>query len=437
MIIDLQRRLAEVGRIRIGQQVKSGKGSRPAKLDTFRLTSPDRTRIDHAAQLYGGVPAQWEAPSGPQWEVITQTDALPVVVPPSDMAFTQAYELWSGGGCKRRCDTVTEHLSDGPCLCDPEARDCKIHSRLSVMLRDLPGLGVWRIDSTGFYAAGEILGAMDIVKMAAGRGQMLPATLRLEQRQIKRADETVKKFAVPVLDLMVSPAQLLGQGDRLDAGTLSIEPPRIGAATIEAAEAMMERQYVTPVPKSVPERPTESVAEQATKTRQRKPRKNAAAKIPPTGVKPRTAAEATKSGRGGTYDSHFSDDPWPPHDPEDTSGGDYVDPGDGTHEPDPRTRLNRKMHALFRDAGIDKDRRDDRLTITRYIAKRFDIDTSNGLKLDELEYVVDILDAWQKNGALTDQINDLLNQAAVDLWQQQEQNMQQLPDEAQQEDEPQ
>ena len=43
-IVDLQRRLQEIGRIRIGQQVKSNGKSRPAKLDRFRLTSRRTSR---------------------------------------------------------------------------------------------------------------------------------------------------------------------------------------------------------------------------------------------------------------------------------------------------------------------------------------------------------------------------------------------------------
>src|SRR5882757_8171835 len=155
MIIDLQRRIAEVGRIRIGQQVTSGKSKRPTKLDTFRLTSANRTRIEQAAKLYGGQPAEWDAPAGKQFEVITEADALNVIVPPSAMAFSQHYELWSGGGCQRRCDGQNESITDGPCLCDPDNRECNIHTRLSVMLRDLPGLGIWRIDTSGYYAAVE------------------------------------------------------------------------------------------------------------------------------------------------------------------------------------------------------------------------------------------------------------------------------------------
>jgi hypothetical protein len=87
-ILDLQRRIAEVGRIRIGQQVAGNNGrKRPEKLTTFRLTSSDRTRIDQAAQLYGGTVQQWDAPAGKQWEVVTESDSLNVIVPPSDMCF--------------------------------------------------------------------------------------------------------------------------------------------------------------------------------------------------------------------------------------------------------------------------------------------------------------------------------------------------------------
>ena len=285
MIIDLQRRIAEVGRIRIGQQVASGKGKRPTKLTTFRLTSPNRNRVHQAAMLYGGQPAEWEAPAGNQWEVVTEADSLNVIVPPSDMAFSQHYELWSAVGCQRRCDGNVESISDGPCICDPEKRECSIHTRLSVMLRDLPGLGVWRIDTSGYYAAVELQGAVEVIQMAAGRGQMLPAQLRLEQRMVKRGGKTLR-FAVPVLDIEISPAQLVSGHVAVPAidgqpGTVAIEPP--APREIDGASPL------TPVPETVPEAPVASVAEQAAA---RKPSRRRAQSVPSTGLKPRTAEQA-------------------------------------------------------------------------------------------------------------------------------------------------
>src|SRR5688572_27059153 len=102
-ILELQQRLMEAGRIRIGVQVPTSNGKRrPEKLKTFRLTSRDRRRIDTAAQLYGGKVAAWQSPDGEQWEVVTERDWLPVIVPPADMSFSCHYELWSQGGCQRR-----------------------------------------------------------------------------------------------------------------------------------------------------------------------------------------------------------------------------------------------------------------------------------------------------------------------------------------------
>lgn len=270
MIIDLQRRIQEAGRIRIGRQVATSSGkSRPSKLDTFRLTSADKRRIDEAAALYGGTPAEWDAPAGRQWEVITTTDTLDVIVPPSDMAFSQWYEMWSAGGCQRRCDGAHELISDGPCKCDPDARECDIHTRLSVMLADLPGLGVWRIDTSGYYAAVEMSGAVQVVQVAAGRGALLPARLRLEQRVVKRVGQDGKpetrRFAVPVLDVDVTPAQLIGAG-------------RVPPEQIEAARAPL-----TPVPLSLPVGPAQSIAEQVKPPAPRTPRSNAAPEIPSSG----------------------------------------------------------------------------------------------------------------------------------------------------------
>jgi hypothetical protein len=210
-ILDLQRRMHQIGRIRIGQQVPtSGGRTRPAKLDTFRFTSPDEVAIKAAADLFGGEVERWDgAPSGDQWQVVSATNALPVVVPPAATAFSQWYEQWGGGGCLRRCDGETELLTDSPCLCSGEdERVCTPHTRLNVILRDLPGIGVWRLDTSGWNAATELAGTVEVIVAAATRGQLLPAVLRLERREVRRPGETVKKFAVPVLDIAMTPTSL-------------------------------------------------------------------------------------------------------------------------------------------------------------------------------------------------------------------------------------
>ncbi len=181
-ILDIQRRMREVGRIRIGEQVpnSNGKGTHPAKLNAFRLTSQDEAVIRRAAEVYGGEPRKWEdAPTGAQWEVYTTAKAIDVIVPPVAYAFSQFYELWSGGGCQRRCDGNTEMISDSNCMCDPDERECKPHSRLSLILSDIEGFGVWRLDTQGWNAATELAGTIEVLEMLQGRGQMVPARLLL------------------------------------------------------------------------------------------------------------------------------------------------------------------------------------------------------------------------------------------------------------------
>jgi hypothetical protein len=276
-ILDLQRRLAEVGRIRLGHVVESRSGKKyPEALEAFRLTSRDRDRIAEAAKLYGGTMTKWDQSGIPQWEVYTEADRFPVFVPPSAMAFSQNYELWAGGGCKRRCDGTTEFIGEQPCLCDPANRQCEPHTRLSVIMKDLKGLGVWRLDTTGWYAALEIKGQVETLEFFAGMGKPLPAILRLDRRQIKREGEPVKKFVVPVLDVDITPGELL-------MGTVAVEPPKAA---------------ITAVPDTAGR--SASIAEQVAASEQL-PSRRRATPIKATGITPRTAAQ-----RGPMPDAQYN-----------------------------------------------------------------------------------------------------------------------------------
>lgn len=242
-IITLQQRLVEAGRIRLGtsEEATSRQGKkfqRPVKLDTFRLTSRDEQRIRAASDLYGGSPAPWR---DGEWEVITETDTLDVLVIPGQ-ALSQWFELWEGGECRRRCDGVTDHLGDTGCQCPADygerqelAKDgkaCKPTTRLSVVLPRLPGIGQWRLEARGFYAAVELAAAAQVLEEASRRGALLPARLRIEQRTARRDGQT-HNYRVPVLDLDVSVAQL----HELDQGGYRPVPAAAGPSVAGALEA--------------------------------------------------------------------------------------------------------------------------------------------------------------------------------------------------------
>lgn len=216
-IITLQRRLRELGRIRIGAREtftnkKGEQKQRPAKLETFRLTSLNKSLIERAAELWGGTVEPWDGGEGEQFQVFTEAKDLPIALPPVEV-LDQWMELWSGGGCQRRCDGVREVLKMRPCVCpeDPAERieaaqrgqACKPTTRLRVILPDIPGVGMWRLESHGYYAAAELAGVSMLLAEATARGQALPARLRLEQRAHKTPDQPPKRFAVPCIDVEV------------------------------------------------------------------------------------------------------------------------------------------------------------------------------------------------------------------------------------------
>lgn len=194
-----------------------GAKGQPVRLDKFRLTSPAKHLLDAAAALWGGEVQPWSgAPTDGQWELYTQTDVLPIIIPPGREPVSSFYETWSGGGCTHRCDGVTNYITDTPCSCDPEKRTCKATSRLSVMLPDLPDIGVWRAESHGINAAMEWPGTIAVLQMASDAGRFIPARLRLEQRMSKK-DGRTNRFVVPVIDMDITSRELMaGEQPALD-----------------------------------------------------------------------------------------------------------------------------------------------------------------------------------------------------------------------------
>ncbi|MFJ8855150.1 hypothetical protein [Streptomyces sp. NPDC102437] len=215
-LLNIQRRAAEHGRLRTGYT----QGNRPVKSATWVVTSHSEEHVRKAAELWGGTPETWKPLNSTtaQWRVITQAPSIEALITPGD-PLNQYNELWSAGGCQRRCDGETELLSRQPCIClarfgedwhqQKKGVVCSATSRFNVMLPDLSGMGMWRAETHSFYAAAEWGGMVDMVLAGTDGKGFVPVTLRIEPRQVVREGKT-KKFPVVVVELRgVTPRQAL------------------------------------------------------------------------------------------------------------------------------------------------------------------------------------------------------------------------------------
>jgi hypothetical protein len=247
-IITTQRRMAEQGRIRLGQKVtgtsQQGKTfTRPDKLDRFRFTSPSQRLIEEIATRYGGTARAWDNAGKAEWEVISDAKSIPVIVVKG--GFSQWHEFWTAGGCKHRCDGEKDATGD---YCDPSdpnhiAAIDKPTTRLSVMLAEIETLGVWRMESKGWNAAAELPSMAELAQVV---GDLVPATLSLVERsaiiEVKGKPQT-SRFVVPVLDLHVTKARLVelvggvNGAPQLGAGAGA---PQIAAAPAPDVDAILE-----------------------------------------------------------------------------------------------------------------------------------------------------------------------------------------------------
>lgn len=237
-ILTLQRQAAELGRLRTGFY-ESG---RPQRSETWILTSHEPDYLAAAAALWGGEVHEWKPLNAniKQWRLVTKARTIDALLPPGD-PLSQYNEMWSGGGCQRRCDGVNEQMSKRPCIClaqhGPEwyllkkGTVCSATTRLNVLLPEMPDLGVWRAETKSFYAADGLAGQVDTVLQGTGGKGVVPVRLSIQQRQVVRAGKT-KKF--PVVMVVPRLAKLRHALEGPMSMTVALDPHAVQRAAIEA-----------------------------------------------------------------------------------------------------------------------------------------------------------------------------------------------------------
>lgn len=377
----IERRLPTAGRIRFGEKAPNGA---PRKLDVFRFTSSDETAIREIAARYGGTPEPWAAQVG-QWQVKTHAKEIPVILPPNALGDGPTYELWSGGGCIRRCDGETAliprstgegaELAEVPCVCVAAGKlDCKPTTRLVVLLPEVKFGGGWRIESTGWNAAQELPGMVEMISSLQDRG-LLRATLALEPRTSKLGGKT-RNFMVPVLRPAVSVDAILSGEGRVAA--LGAAPQnRLDAAGAAMVEDQLRRE------RDLPEIPIFARAADMAPG----PDGKVSFKVLGEGAGDREASEPSEAEVGGLQSVTTPS-------PDDL----VVDAEIVTEE---QVKARRKMHALLRDCKLGTPER--HALVKRITNGR--VDSSNDLDETGLELMISALQAIKDGDALFDGVD--------------------------------
>lgn len=254
-----RRRLPEAGRIRLGHQVRAQSGKmRPDKLSTLRFTSETRTLIEAIADLHGGAVKPWLNGKRQEFEVITESSEIPVILPPDPLGDGATYEMWAGGSLQRRCDGEVAvcptrvsndevAMVEKPCICNErQLAECKVTLRLNVIIPDIPFGGTWRLDTHSWNAEAELPGMVEAIQAFQSAG-FSRAVLGVRQEE-KMVAGRKQNYIVPYLRSDVSVQQALeGKANLLAIPGQPVAVREIGPGPgTPEAEAGVERPVEGP-----------------------------------------------------------------------------------------------------------------------------------------------------------------------------------------------
>lgn len=287
-MIDIQRRHAEVFRVRFGEK---GPNGAPRKLtDQIRITSRNRLVVEAFVESYGGEVSEWES----QWQAYLPTTELRIMVLPGQSVH-QWWEFYRGSVCERRCDGYQEQKSGKRCVCPEDIAErmkdrdaCSPTTRVNVLCPDVNVVGAGSLVTHGLIAAETLPQSIAIAEAALARGYMVPAILRAVEHKGRT------HFIVPQVEIVGVSLQTLASGDA--GGDL---PSAVDARAVTAGEGP---KLLDPVPQEMEQTPVASISEQATTFPERRQRSNSAQPIPATGVEPRTVDQV--------QDTPDTDDAW-------------------------------------------------------------------------------------------------------------------------------
>lgn len=191
-----------LGTIRMGE-VKPQEAKdhgRPTTADTWLITSDHKDALaDLAAHdsIGGSIVALTKSKSEVQpgrveltnsdhkWRLRTSVRELPVIVPPSEEAATQQYEIWKSQTMVRKCDGEMCQVKEArgqdfkepeACLCRSKGKTCQLKTRAKLLIAEGP-LGSWVVRTNNEHEGIALVGSIQTCQMLAANGIMPRAKL--------------------------------------------------------------------------------------------------------------------------------------------------------------------------------------------------------------------------------------------------------------------
>ncbi|GAI80628.1 unnamed protein product [marine sediment metagenome] len=200
------RRMPRLGKIRLGIKQISPRTQNPYPVATDYFVVPDEIKEyveDKPKHLGIMFPVEDPREFAIQWLRC--------------YSFTQGL-VCKGDGliCRRKVDvhsgalanhTTTEWEWQDGLPCDPdtcpeyigEKPQCRRVMNLLFLMPDVPGFGVWQLDTSSFYSIVNINSSIDLIKRLCGRISFIPLTLSLESQIVEPPG--IKKKTVHILQI--------------------------------------------------------------------------------------------------------------------------------------------------------------------------------------------------------------------------------------------
>ncbi|MBM4463652.1 MAG: hypothetical protein FJ012_10070 [Chloroflexi bacterium] len=182
-----QVRLPRLGKIRLGVRVKGrGNSCCPRAVDYFVCPEPVRRVYgDRPKELRILFPIEDESKWAAQFYRCYSRSRGLVCRGNGQRASALVYERTGLLATRSSRRTTLKEIACHPPTCPHYGERCRRVMNLQFLLPDVPGLGVWQLDTSSYWSMVNINSGLKIVHQVCGRVSMIPLRLKLVAQEVR------------------------------------------------------------------------------------------------------------------------------------------------------------------------------------------------------------------------------------------------------------